>query len=77
MAVRSGCRRSSDEAKALELMLTGERIDAEEARRIGLINEVVPAESLLGRAREILEHDSREWTACRRARDGRGRCRAE
>ncbi len=41
-------------AKALELMLTGERIDAEEARRIGLINEVVPAESLLGRAQEIL-----------------------
>jgi enoyl-CoA hydratase len=40
--------------KALELMLTGERIDAEEARRIGLVNEVVAAESLLTRAREIL-----------------------
>jgi enoyl-CoA hydratase len=41
-------------AKALELMLTGERIDAEEARRIGLVNEVTSAESLLQRAREIL-----------------------
>jgi enoyl-CoA hydratase len=40
--------------KALELMLTGERIDAQEAHRIGLINEVVAAESLLERACEIL-----------------------
>jgi enoyl-CoA hydratase len=40
--------------KALELMLAGERIDAEEARRIGLVSEVVPAEMLRERAREIL-----------------------
>lgn len=32
--------------KALELLLTGEMIDAEEAWRIGLINNVVPGESL-------------------------------
>lgn len=40
--------------KALEMMLTGERIGAEEAYRIGLLNEVTPQESLLTRAREIL-----------------------
>ena len=40
--------------KALELMLTGDRIDSGEALRIGLINRIVPAESLLASAREIL-----------------------
>lgn len=32
--------------KALELLMTGERIDAAEAARLGLINAVVPAEKL-------------------------------
>jgi enoyl-CoA hydratase len=32
--------------KALELLMSGERIDAAEAARLGLINAVVPAEKL-------------------------------
>jgi len=38
---------------ALHLLLTGEIISAQEALRIGLVNEVVPADRLLPRAEEI------------------------
>ncbi len=40
--------------RALQLILSGEIIDAQEAYRIGLVNEVVPAVSLLARAEAIL-----------------------
>ena len=40
--------------RALQLILTGETISAQEAYRIGLVNEVVPADNLIRRAETIL-----------------------
>jgi enoyl-CoA hydratase len=40
--------------RALQLILTGEIISAQEAYRIGLVNEVVPAANLISRADAIL-----------------------
>jgi enoyl-CoA hydratase len=40
-------------AKAMELIITGRRIDVHEAARIGLVNEVVPAGRALERAQEL------------------------
>jgi enoyl-CoA hydratase len=40
--------------RALELLLTGEMIDAAEAWRIGLVNRVVPADRLLEEAEALL-----------------------
>ena len=40
-------------AKAMELIITGRRIDAREAERIGLANEVVPEGKALERATEL------------------------
>ncbi len=42
-------------ARALYLLLTGEMVDAQKALELGLVNEVVPQENLLKRAREIAE----------------------
>ena len=41
--------------RALQLILTGDVIGAQEALRIGLVNEVVPAENLLSRCEAILK----------------------
>jgi len=41
--------------RALQLILTGEMVSAQEAWRIGLLNEVVPAASLISRAEAILK----------------------
>src|SRR3954469_22190779 len=43
-------------AKAMELVITGRRIDVREAERIGLVNEVVPAGKALERA-QALAHE--------------------
>jgi enoyl-CoA hydratase len=40
--------------RALQLLMTGEMIDAAEAYRIGLVNRVVPATDLLGAADAVL-----------------------
>ncbi|MEX2696150.1 enoyl-CoA hydratase-related protein [Rhizobium mongolense] len=40
--------------RALQLILTGGMINAEEAHRIGLVNEIVPAAELMQRAEAIL-----------------------
>jgi enoyl-CoA hydratase len=41
--------------RALQIILTGETIDAQEAYRIGLVNEVVPNANLIARAEAILK----------------------
>jgi enoyl-CoA hydratase len=42
-------------AKAMELILTGNMVDAQEAKRIGLVNEVFPADELLPKTVEFVE----------------------
>ena len=44
--------------RALQLILTGDPIDAHEAHRIGLVNEVVPAADLISRSEAILKQIS-------------------
>ena len=41
--------------RALQLILTGEMISAQEAYRIGLVNEVVPSSNVIARAEAILK----------------------
>ena len=42
-------------SKAMEIMLTGELIDAEEALRIGFINRIVPQDKLMEEAASIAQ----------------------
>ena len=42
--------------RAMEIMLTGELIDAEEALRIGLINRIFPADRLMNEVDKIANH---------------------
>lgn len=41
--------------RALEMLLTGDPIDAAEAHRIGLVNHVAPQDELLGFSRDLLK----------------------
>jgi len=50
-----GMRRREGRGRALQLTLSGEMINAQEAYRIGLVNEVVPASDLIPRAEAILK----------------------
>jgi enoyl-CoA hydratase len=45
--------RAIGKARAMELILTGRRIDAAEAERLGLVSLVVPAAETVGRALEL------------------------
>jgi methylglutaconyl-CoA hydratase len=47
--------RQVGEKQARDLLLTGRIIDAAEAHRQGLVNEVVPSENLLARAHELAQ----------------------
>jgi crotonobetainyl-CoA hydratase len=40
---------------AMEMLFTGRRIDTAEAKHWGLVNEIVPADRLMARAREVAE----------------------
>ena len=45
--------REIGEKKARDLLLTGRIFDSPEAQALGLVNEMVPADRLMGRAREL------------------------
>jgi E-phenylitaconyl-CoA hydratase len=45
--------RAIGQSRAMQMLLTGDRIDAAEALRCGLVSEVLPAGDLLARAQEV------------------------
>lgn len=47
--------RSIPRAYAMRMLLTAERIDAQEAHRLGLVSDVVPPDQLMAKAKEIAE----------------------
>jgi methylglutaconyl-CoA hydratase len=47
--------RQVGEKQARDLLLTGRIFDAEEAMRLGLLTDIVPAEKLMARARELAD----------------------
>ena len=59
-------------AIGMELLLTGDGIDAQRALHYGLINKVVPKEKLMETAREYAQQDRRQRAARRAGREGNG-----
>ena len=57
---------------AMQMVLTGEMITAQEAHRIGLVNEVTAPAELIPRAEAIAREDYRQRAAGRAVRDGSG-----
>ncbi|MCP4444006.1 MAG: hypothetical protein GY811_01510 [Myxococcales bacterium] len=55
MMITAEITRNIGRKRTLELMLTGKRIDAAEAERIGLINQSVPADSLAATTHTLAE----------------------
>ena len=55
LVVAPALMRSLGVKKCLELFSTGDRIDAHEAKRIGLVNSVVPVDKLEGAAMELAQ----------------------
>ena len=47
--------RQIGEKRSRDLLLTGRILEPPEAKEFGLVNEIVPAENLLGRAKELAE----------------------
>ncbi len=47
--------RQIGEKRTRDLLLTGRIIEAEEAKALGLVNEIVPAEKLLARSKELAD----------------------
>ena len=67
-------------AKATELLLLGEPMDAEEAHRIGLVNTVVPADRLrrpCARARHGARRQAKGRSECSTAAHARRPCRSD
>jgi methylglutaconyl-CoA hydratase len=48
--------RQVGEKRARDLLLTGRMVEASEAKELGLVNEIVPAEKLMARASELAEN---------------------
>jgi enoyl-CoA hydratase/carnithine racemase len=56
-------------AKAMELMLTGDRVYADEALRLGIVNQVVPHEQLMDATMELAQKIAKgPWAAVQLAR---------
>ena len=47
--------RQVGEKRARDLLLTGRLVDAQEARELGLVNEIIPADKLMERAHELAD----------------------